>query len=71
MAATVQAAFGVLVGRNHVRDVHPIDMIGAEDGHDIGLRLFDQIDVLVDGVRGSLIPGFVADRIWAGTGMMN
>ncbi len=59
MAATVQAALSVLVNVDHVRDVHAVDVIGAEDGHDVRLGLFDQIDVLVDGVGGALIPGLV------------
>ena len=49
---------GVLMRRNHVSDIHPIDVIRAENRHDMGLGLFDEIDVLIDGVRGSLVPGF-------------
>ena len=44
--------------RNHVRDVHPIDVIGAENRHDVGPGLFDEIDVLIDGVGRSLVPAF-------------
>ncbi len=49
---------GMLVLLDHVRDVHPIDVIGAEDRDDVGLGLLDEVDVLVDGVGRSLIPGF-------------
>ncbi len=35
-------------------------MVGAENGDHMGIRLFDEIDVLVDGVRRPLIPGFIA-----------
>src|SRR6266853_4790724 len=45
-----------LVVRNHVGDVHPINVIGAEDRDEIGRGLLDEIDVLMDGVGGSLVP---------------
>ena len=50
---------GMLVRVDHVRDVHPIDVIGAEDGDDVRLGLLDEVDVLVDaGVGCSPIPCF-------------
>ena len=57
-----------LVIGNHVRDVHPIDVIGAEDGHDVGAGLLDEIDVLVDGVGGSLVPVFAGGAHLRGHG---
>ncbi len=47
---------GALVIRNHVRDVHPVNVIGAENCHDVRPGLLDEIDVLINGVGGSLIP---------------
>ena len=44
---------------DHGGDVHAVNVIGAEDGHDVRVRLLDQIDVLEYGVGGSLVPGFV------------
>ena len=46
---------------HHVRDVHPIDVVGTKNGDYVRVGLFNQVDVLVDGVSGPLIPGF-ADR---------
>ncbi len=42
---------------DHFGDVHPVDVIGTEDRDDIRLGLFDEVDVLVDGVRRAAIPG--------------
>src|SRR4051812_39009396 len=47
----------MLVEFDHVGDIHPIDVIGAKDRDNVRVRLFDEVDVLVDGVGGSLIPG--------------
>ena len=49
----------LLVVLDHAGDVHPIDVIGPEDRHQVGVGLLDQVDVLVDGVRRALIPGLV------------
>src|SRR6185503_2543547 len=43
---------------NHPGDVHAVNVIGAEDRNKIRMRLLDQVDVLVDCVRRSLVPGF-------------
>ena len=40
----------------HLADVHAVNMIGAEDHHVMRIGLFDQVDVLVDGVGGAAIP---------------
>ncbi len=58
----------MLVRVDHVRDVHPIDVIGAEDRDDVGLGLLDEVDVLVDGVGRSLIPGFAGGAHLGGHG---
>ena len=44
---------------DHGADVHAVDVIGPEDGHDVGMRLFHQVDVLEDGIGGALVPGFL------------
>ncbi len=41
---------------HHLANIHPIDVIGAEDRHHVRLGLFNEIDVLVNGVGGSSIP---------------
>src|SRR5581483_9955319 len=50
----------VLMELDHVRHVHTIDVISAEDGDHMRLSLLNQIDVLIDGVGRSLIPGFAS-----------
>jgi hypothetical protein len=42
---------------DHARHVHPVDVVGAEDRHQVRLGLLDQVRVLVDGVGGALVPG--------------
>jgi len=44
---------------NHAANVHPVDVIAAEDGHHMRIGLLDQVDVLQDGVGGALVPGFI------------
>ena len=53
--------FGALfhVVLDHAGDIHAIDVIAAEDGHHVRVGLLHQVDVLVDGVRRPLVPGFV------------
>src|SRR5271157_1914186 len=43
---------------DHAGDVHAVDVIGAEDGHHVRVRLLDEIDVLQDSVGRTLVPGF-------------
>ena len=40
----------------HFADVHSVNMVGAEDHHEMRIRLFNQIDVLINGVGGAAIP---------------
>ena len=48
---------------DHLADVHPVDVIGAEDHHQVRAMLLDQVDVLVDGVRGALEPVAAAHHL--------
>ena len=48
----------LLVVLDHAGDVHAVDVIAAEDRHHVRVGLFDQVDVLIDGVGRALIPGF-------------
>src|SRR5579884_3923784 len=41
---------------DHLPDIHPVDMIGAENGDNVRVRLLDQVNVLPDRVSGSAIP---------------
>ena len=59
MAATVTSAALLHVVFDHVGDVHAVDVIAAEDRHHVRVGLLHQVDVLVDGVGRSLVPGFV------------
>ena len=40
----------------HYRVVHLVDMVAAEDQHDLGPRLAQQVQVLVDGIGGAGVP---------------
>ena len=53
---------------DHMGEIHAIDMVRAEDGDDVRLGLLDQVDVLIDGVRRSLIPGFTGRAHLGGDG---
>ena len=44
---------------DHAADIHAVDVIASEDGHNVRVGLLDEIDVLKNGVGSSLIPGFV------------
>jgi len=41
---------------DHLPHVHAVDVIRSENGDDVGRMAFDQVDVLEDGVGGSLEP---------------
>ena len=41
---------------DHLPDIHPVDVIGAENRHELGIVSVDEIQVLVDGIRSALIP---------------
>ena len=46
----------VHVKLQHLADVHPVNMVRAEDHHEVRIGLLDQIDVLIDGVGRAAIP---------------
>ena len=41
---------------DHLPRVHPVDVIGAEDDHQVGLVVVDEVERLVDRVRGAGVP---------------
>ena len=45
------AGLGVQVLVDELADVHPVDVVGAEHAHDIGILVADQVQVLVDRIR--------------------
>ena len=45
-----------LVKFDHVANVHPVHVIGAEDGHQMVIHVFDQIEVLINRVGRALVP---------------
>ena len=45
-----------LVGFQHLGVVHGIDMVSRQDQNVVGLVLFNEVEVLVNGVCGALIP---------------
>jgi hypothetical protein len=47
----------LLVVRDHALDVHPVDVVGAEDRDQVRIGLLDQVGVLIDRVRGAPVPG--------------
>ena len=53
---------------HHLADVHAINMIRAEDGHHVGLGLFDEVHVLIDGVGGAAIPVLILRPHLSGNG---
>ncbi len=53
---------------HHLANVHAIDMIRAEDGHHVRLGLFDEVHVLIDGVRGAAIPVLILRSHLSGNG---
>jgi hypothetical protein len=45
-----------LVLVDHLADVHPVDMVCAEDSHKPGFVSLNQVQVLIDRVGGALVP---------------
>ena len=41
---------------NHLADVHAVDVVRAEDRHEVRIEVLDQVHVLVDRVRRALVP---------------
>ena len=44
---------------DHAGDIHAVDVVAAEDGHQVRIGLLDEVNVLKDGVGSSQVPGFV------------
>lgn len=44
---------------DHLPDVHAVDMIGSENHDQVRICLFNQVDVLIDGVRRAPVPVLV------------
>ena len=44
------------VERHHLVHVHPVDVVRAEDGHQVGVEVVDQVEVLEDRVRAAAEP---------------
>ncbi len=40
----------------HLADVHPVDVVGAEDGHDVRGEVVDQVQVLQHGIGRAPVP---------------
>ncbi len=58
----------LLMELDHVADVHPVDVIGPEDGDDVRIGLLDQVDVLINGVGRALVPGLARGAHLRGNG---
>ena len=41
---------------HHLLEVHTVDVVGADDHHNIWLHIFDDVDGLIDGVGRAEIP---------------
>ena len=53
----------------HLADVHPIDVVTSKNTDMLRIGIFDEVHVLVNGIRGAFIPTFPI-RICAGIGSM-
>ncbi len=43
---------------DHAGDIHAVDVVATEDGHQVRIGLLNEVSVLKDGVGSSLVPGF-------------
>ena len=41
---------------DHLLDIHPVNMVGSEDGNQVVFLVLNQIDVLINGVGSASIP---------------
>ena len=46
----------LLVERDHRAIVHAVDMVAGKDEHIVAACLHDEAEILVDGIRGALVP---------------
>ena len=44
------------VGVDHLREVHPVDVVGTDHDHDVGLLVGEQVERLEDRVRAAEVP---------------
>ncbi len=58
---------GLDVGVEHLGEVHPVDVVGTHDDHDVGLLVAEEVERLVDGVRAAEEP-VLADALLGGHG---
>ena len=49
----------------HLANIHAVNVIGAEDDHQVRIGLFDQVDVLINGVGRAAIPILVRASAFA------
>ena len=56
MAATVHAGARLDVVGHHLREVHPVDVVGADHDDDVGLLVGEQVERLVDRVGAAEVP---------------
>ena len=59
IAATVHAGPGLDVLLDHVAEVHAVDVVRADDDDDLGPRVVDEVEALVDRVRATEEPVLV------------
>ena len=57
MATAVASAFTALVKEDHLADVHLVDVVTAEDAHELGLLVVDHVLALPDRVGRAPVPG--------------
>ena len=50
------AGAGLDVVGHHLREVHPVDVVGADHDHDVGLLVGEQVERLVDRVGAAEVP---------------
>ena len=56
IAATVHAGAGVDVLVDHLREVHPVDVVGADHDDDVGPLVVHQVEALEDRVGAAEVP---------------
>ena len=53
-----QIGIPFFVKTEHLADVHPIDVIASKNTDMLRIGIFDEVHVLVNGIRGAFIPTF-------------
>ena len=44
---------------DHLPNVHTVDMVSSENGHNVRIRLLDQVHVLINRIRSAAVPIFL------------